>query len=87
MKYFKEYLSALLIIIIVMFYGYIYSLLDPKEIGFENPIDPFYFSFTTMSTVGYGDFSPKTNRSKLIVMSQQSFLIVSICMYLKDIVK
>ena len=29
-----------------------------------------------MSTVGYGDMAPKTNGAKLVVMSQQAFLIM-----------
>ena len=31
--------------------------------------DALYFSFITATTVGYGDFRPKTNRSKLIAIS------------------
>ena len=42
------------------------------------PLDPFYFSFTTMSSVGYGDFSPKTDTAKIIVMSQQLLMIVGV---------
>tara|TARA_R100000908_G_C3754934_1_gene149295 strand:- start:3704 stop:3901 length:198 start_codon:yes stop_codon:yes gene_type:complete len=49
--------------------------MDPKEFGFESPVDPYYFAFTTMSTVGYGDFGPKTDRAKMLVMSQQGILI------------
>jgi voltage-gated potassium channel len=46
--------------------------------GFKSPLDPFYFSFTTMSSVGYGDFSPKTDLAKMIVMSQQIFILVGV---------
>jgi hypothetical protein len=53
------------------------------EFGFKGVLDPFYFSFTTMSTVGYGDFSPKTNRAKMVVMSQQLTLIVGILVFIK----
>ena len=38
-------------------YGIVYMVLDkadPNAFGFGSWIDPFYFSFTTMSTVGYG---------------------------------
>ena len=38
-------------------------------------LDPFYFSFTTMSTVGYGDYSPKTDMAKMLVMVHQGLLI------------
>ena len=60
---------------ITLAYGFLYSRMDPKEFGFESPVDPYYFAFTTMSTVGYGDFGPKTDRAKMLVMSQQSILI------------
>jgi voltage-gated potassium channel len=60
---------------ITLAYGFLYSRMDPKDFGFESPIDPYYFAFTTMSTVGYGDFGPKTDRAKMLVMSQQGILI------------
>ena len=63
------------ILFITMFYGIMYSQMTPNEFGFKDKIDPMYFSFTTMSTVGYGDFSPKTRRAKLLVMSQQMILL------------
>jgi len=45
-------------------YGIVYMVLDkadPNAFGFGSWIDPFYFSFTTMSTVGYGDWLPQTD--------------------------
>lgn len=69
-----EYLSAIVITII---YAFLYSLFPPQEFGFKEPIDPLYFSFTTMSTAGYGDFSPKTTRTKLTVMTQQLIMLLS----------
>jgi voltage-gated potassium channel len=64
---------------ITLVYGLIYSSIhraDPGAFGFEDGvIDPFYFSFTTMSSVGYGDYSPKTRIAKALVMSQQFLLI------------
>jgi voltage-gated potassium channel len=53
-------------------------MMKPEEFGFTSLIDPFYFSFTTMSSVGYGDFSPKTNRAKVVVMSQQTLILIEI---------
>ena len=58
-------------------------MMRKDEFGFKGVLDPFYFSFTTMSTVGYGDFSPKTNRAKMVVMSQQLTLIVGILVFIK----
>lgn len=71
----KEFLA---LIATALAYGLIYASIhaaDPTAFGFESILDPFYFSFTTMSTVGYGDFGPKTNFAKLVVMSQQLLLI------------
>ncbi len=65
-------------LIITILYGLLYAMMKPEEFGFTALIDPFYFSFTTMSSVGYGDFSPKTNRAKAVVMSQQALLLVEI---------
>jgi len=72
-------IKLLPILMITLVYGLIYSSIhraDPGAFGFEDGvIDPFYFSFTTMSSVGYGDYSPKTRFAKALVMSQQFFLI------------
>jgi hypothetical protein len=61
--------------------------MKPEEFGFTSLIDPFYFSFTTMSSVGYGDFSPKTNRAKVVVMSQQTLLLIEIAALVGLIIK
>jgi hypothetical protein len=37
-----------------------------------------------MSTVGYGDFSPKDNMAKMLVMAQQAFLIFEIVSWIGD---
>lgn len=34
-----------------------------------HPIDALYFSVTTLTTVGYGDFSPKTAAGKLFTVA------------------
>jgi voltage-gated potassium channel len=63
-----------LVITVALLYGYLYSLMDPEEFGFKTALDPYYFSFTTMSSVGYGDFSPITGRAKMLAMTQQAFI-------------
>lgn len=63
-----------LILVITLGFGFLYSMMDPEEFGFKTAIDPYYFSFTTMSSVGYGDLSPKTDRAKFMVMIQQAFI-------------
>ena len=62
-------------IAITLVYGYIYSTMK-KDFEFtQDPIDPYYFALKTMSTVGYGDFSPKTRRAKLLNMTQFVLII------------
>jgi voltage-gated potassium channel len=72
-------LKLLPILMITLVYGLIYSSIhrrNPDAFGFKDGlVDPFYFSFTTMSSVGYGDFFPKTRFAKTLVMSQQFLLI------------
>ena len=53
-------------------YASIYFTGLPKK---PKLFSPFYFSFTTMSSVGYGDYSPQTRIAKMLVMSQQFLLI------------
>ena len=72
-----QIVEIVMLILITLVFGFIYSKLDNKHFGFKEKIDPYYFSFTTMTTVGYGDYSPKTTKSKLIVMAQQAFLLIT----------
>jgi voltage-gated potassium channel len=65
------------LLLLTFVYGFIYSKLKKEHFEFKEKIDPYYFSFTTMSTAGYGDYSPKTTLSKIIVMSQQCFLLIT----------
>ena len=69
---------------IVVMYGLLYSMMNPEDFGFKNLIDPYYFSFTTLSSVGYGDFSPKTDLAKVIVMSQQAIMLTEFFQALKQ---
>ena len=64
-----------LIVIVALVYGWLYSRMGKDAFEFGSAIDPYYFSFTTMASVGYGDFSPKTPAAKALVMSQQAVLM------------
>jgi hypothetical protein len=44
------------------------ALRDECDDGFENFGDTFYFIFVTLSTVGYGDMSPKTTMGKISIV-------------------
>ena len=68
----------IVVFIVTLAFGVIYALIDsidPDAFGFKSVLDPFYFSFTTMSTVGYGDYGPKTRTAKVFVMAQLAVLI------------
>lgn len=67
--------SFLNILVVTLMYGLVYSQMSPESFDFKSPLDPFYFSFTTMASVGYGDISPKTDMAKLMVMSQQIVML------------
>ena len=69
-------------LLIATIYGILYSMMRPEEFGFKGPLDPFYFSFTTMSTVGYGDFSPRTDRAKVLVMTQHVVLMIGVLTFI-----
>jgi len=74
-------------LLVALVYGVLYSMMRREDFGFKSPVDPFYFSFTTMSSVGYGDFSPKTNRAKMIVMSQQVIVAIGIFTLIENYVR
>lgn len=65
-------------ILIAIAYGILYSMMRPEEFGFKERIDPFYFSFSTMSSVGYGDIVPKTSRAKALVITQQALVAIGV---------
>lgn len=72
-------------IIVLVFVTTVFSILylilntsNPDDFGFKSWIDPMYFASTTMSSVGYGDYSPRTVRAKIAVMFQQFFIMTEI---------
>ena len=75
--------AVLNILIITLVYGILYRQMRPGSFGFQSPLDPFYFAFTTMSSVGYGDITPKTDAAKLMVMTQQMVIMTELAKLLK----
>lgn len=71
------------ILVVTIAYGLIYSQMNPESFGFKSSLDPFYFAFTTMSSVGYGDITPKTDTAKLMVMTQQMVIMGELAKLLK----
>ena len=52
-----------------------------KESSF---LDHLYFAFTVQSTVGFGDIYPISPMAKMVVMVQQSVLILGVLELLSD---
>lgn len=74
-------------ILLAIMYGIIYSMMRPEDFEFKSRLDPYYFSFTTMSSVGYGDFMPKTDRAKMVVMTQQAFVAIGVFTLLENFIR
>ena len=56
----------IIIFFIILIFGYIITQLEPRT--FPTLLDGIWWSLTTISTVGYGDFAPSTTAGKLIGM-------------------
>lgn len=59
-------------ILVVIAFAELYWILDQDDseehFGFSDLIDAYYFSAVTSSSVGYGDFLPKTRKAKILTM-------------------
>lgn len=59
-------------ILVIIMFGELYWNLDQydseEHFGFADPVDAYYFSLVTSSSVGYGDILPKTRKAKVLNM-------------------
>lgn len=59
-------------ILVVIVFAELYWFLDQDEdeqhFGFDGPLDAYYFSTVTSSSVGYGDVLPLTKKAKVLNM-------------------
>jgi hypothetical protein len=67
----RHHIAAIWIIVAVLIYGTMASLhighqYDPD---IESPIQALYYTIITISTVGYGDYVPKTDVARLFTIS------------------
>jgi len=67
------------------FINYIYrdDFFAPGDVS--TPIDAFYFTLVTLTTLGYGDISPCTQLGRLIVSFETAIGIVVISLFLSSI--
>lgn len=74
----KKLVVLLLPIVTALVFGFWYRAIhekDPSAFEFKDEFDSFYFSFTLMSTAGFGDFVPKTPEAKKVVMIHQALIM------------
>lgn len=74
---------------VAVLFAVVYKLLGSKHInaGSEDELtflDALYFSFTVSSTVGFGDFGPRTPLGKGVVIAQQAYLLVTAIPFFAD---
>ena len=75
------------VFILVVVFTLLFSTLDeshfnylypPKKGNLEYVVERFYFTIVTISTIGYGDITPKTVVARLLTIALILCMIVSI---------
>lgn len=67
---------------IIFTYALIYSQGDYLNLPFKHWFDPIYFSFTTIATIGFGDFHPVTGTGKFLVCSQSLIFLAFVVLFI-----
>ena len=76
MRLFNQIVSSVLIFLILIFFGaYVYQQIE----GWRY-LDSLYYTVITVTTIGYGDFSPETDNGKIFTMFF-SFLGIGMAFY------
>lgn len=82
-----QHLFLSLALIVVTFTVALYSLDashfngiedDQEKTFFERLLNRLYFCMTTISTVGYGDISPKSGTAKALVMVLHAIVLLAV---------
>ena len=60
-------------VVVVILFSELYWILDQsgeegEHFGFETPLDAYYFGTVTSSSVGYGDFLPRSKKAKILTI-------------------
>ena len=66
------FMAGFLLVALVSAFAGLYLDLSSDQLSrpLDGPIDALYFSFVTMTTVGFGDYTPVSADAKLLVMGQ-----------------
>jgi len=67
---------------IIFAYAVIYSGGNYLNQTFTQWYDPIYFSFTTLSTIGYGDYYPVTGIAKFLVCTQSLIFLAFVVLFI-----
>lgn len=78
-------------VLIIFMFSVVYYMLGDAENwnGIEensNLFDFFYFSFTTMTTIGYGDVSPNVVTTKVICIGQQLIVLFELANFFSNVI-
>tara|TARA_B100001287_G_C22673986_1_gene526719 strand:- start:1088 stop:1666 length:579 start_codon:yes stop_codon:yes gene_type:complete len=76
---------------VIFVFSIIYFILGDKEnwngiTDDSNLFDFFYFSFTTMTTIGYGDVSPNVVKTKVICICQQLIVLFELANFFSNVI-
>tara|TARA_B110000211_G_C14052307_1_gene541770 strand:- start:1234 stop:1578 length:345 start_codon:yes stop_codon:yes gene_type:complete len=85
----RAFFPFIMLVLINVIFTFIYLIFcnDPEDWnGMDQPDDSlftkifnrFYFSLTGLTTIGYGDISPKSTKARSIVMIQLIFVLMEI---------
>jgi voltage-gated potassium channel len=88
----KDILNLLLnIFVCFLFYFCVYAVLytrNPANFsGAHSYIDILYFTISTQTSIGFGDITPTTDISKLVVSSHQIVIILLAIRFIAPLVK
>lgn len=67
---------------IILAYAVIYGHGNYLNHPFTTWYDPIYFSFTTLATIGFGDFVPVTGTGKLLVCTQSLIFLAFVVLFI-----
>lgn len=79
-------LRAVIILLVVLLYGTVGFSYFEREVGEATLVDGLWYSLVTMSTVGYGDYFPKTSLGRFAVGVPLMFFGIGILGYVLSVV-